>query len=159
MWISGGSPFTNPNTMSEAEVIIRNGELLVGVLDKTHYGATPYGLVHCLNELYGGACATRLLSSLAKLFTRFLQQEGFTLGVHDILTVEKADKKRRKVIKESRKIGVEVITTALDLPGDTPIDEIVAKMEESGVTNPKLRSVIDRQYKTALDSFTNDINK
>lgn len=50
-WKVGGSPFTNDNTMSEAEVIIRNGELLVGVLDKTHYGATPYGLVHCMYEV------------------------------------------------------------------------------------------------------------
>jgi len=37
--------------MSEAEVIIRDGELLCGVLDKSHYGATPYGLVHCVNEV------------------------------------------------------------------------------------------------------------
>jgi RNA polymerase Rpb1, domain 3. len=37
--------------MSEAEVIIRDGELLCGVLDKSHYGATPYGLVHCMNEV------------------------------------------------------------------------------------------------------------
>ena len=40
--------------MSEAEVIIRDGELMCGVLDKTHYGATPYGLVHCMNEV--GMC-------------------------------------------------------------------------------------------------------
>lgn len=37
--------------MTEAEVVIRNGELLVGVLDKMHYGATPYGLVHCVYEV------------------------------------------------------------------------------------------------------------
>lgn len=56
--------------MTEAEVIIRKGELLTGILDKTHYGATAYGLIHCIYELYGGTYATRLLSSLAKLFTR-----------------------------------------------------------------------------------------
>ncbi|VEN39005.1 unnamed protein product, partial [Callosobruchus maculatus] len=90
-WMGGGTEFTNPNTMSEAEVLIRHGELLVGILDKSHYGATPYGLVHCMYELYGGPCATRFLSSLAKLFTRFLQQDSFTLGVRDILTVKRAD--------------------------------------------------------------------
>jgi DNA-directed RNA polymerase I subunit RPA1 len=51
MWKGGGTPFDDPNTMSEAEVIIQEGELLCGVLDKTHYGATPYGLVHCVNEV------------------------------------------------------------------------------------------------------------
>lgn len=50
-WKYGGTPFKYQNCMSEAEVIIRNGELLVGVLDKTHYGATPYGLVHCIYEV------------------------------------------------------------------------------------------------------------
>ncbi|KAJ8947653.1 hypothetical protein NQ318_009537 [Aromia moschata] len=126
-WKAGGTPFSNPNIMSEAEVIIRGGELLVGVFDKMHYGATPYGLIHCMYELYGGACATKLLSSLAKLYMRFLQQEGFTLGVHDILTVRKADRKRRDIIRRSREIGAEVVTQALGLPPDTPPLEIVEK--------------------------------
>lgn len=51
-WKSGGTPFEDQNTMTESEVIIRNGELLTGVLDKTHYGATPYGLIHCIYEVF-----------------------------------------------------------------------------------------------------------
>ena len=51
-WIAGGTPFDNPNEMSEAEVIISESELLVGVLDKAHYGATPYGLIHCIYEVF-----------------------------------------------------------------------------------------------------------
>ncbi|KAJ3652064.1 hypothetical protein Zmor_018061 [Zophobas morio] len=158
-WKAGGTPFTDSNTMSEAEVVIRGGELLVGVLDKTHYGATPYGLIHCVYELYGAVFATRLLSALAKLFTRFLQREGFTLGVHDILTVQKADTKRQEIIKSARKIGVEVVTTVLDLPQDSPTEDIVDKIRENSVKNPKFRASVDRQYKVALDSYTNDINK
>lgn len=50
-WKAGGTAFKDHNTMSESEVIIRNGELLTGVLDKTHYGATPYGLIHCIYEV------------------------------------------------------------------------------------------------------------
>lgn len=37
--------------MSEACVQIRNGELLMGVLDKQQYGATTYGLIHCVYEV------------------------------------------------------------------------------------------------------------
>lgn len=145
--------------MSEAEVIIRDGELLVGVLDKTHYGATSYGLVHCIYELYGGVHATQFLSALTKLFTRFLQQEGFTLGVHDILTVRRADIKRRKIIERARGIGLDVIASTLELPKDMALEEIVAKMEENMVKNPKFRTNLDRQYKTFLNEYTNDINK
>lgn len=50
-WAAGGTLFNDPNTMTEAEVIIRGGELLVGILDKSHYGATPYGFVHCIYEV------------------------------------------------------------------------------------------------------------
>ena len=37
--------------MSESEVVIRAGELLVGVLDKADYGNTRYGLVHSCYEV------------------------------------------------------------------------------------------------------------
>lgn len=43
--LAGGTPLYGKD-MSEAEVIIRSGELMVGVMDKTHYGATPYGILH-----------------------------------------------------------------------------------------------------------------
>jgi DNA-directed RNA polymerase I subunit RPA1 len=49
--IAGGTPLKNQNDMSEAEVIIQHSELLCGVLDKKHYGATPFGLVHCIYEV------------------------------------------------------------------------------------------------------------
>lgn len=104
-WLAGGTPLCD-NNMSEAEVIIRSGELMVGVMDKTHYGATPYGLIHSMYELYGGTCSTQLLSSFAKMFTIFLQREGFTLGVHDILVLPNADKKRKKIIRKSRLVSL-----------------------------------------------------
>lgn len=102
-WMAGGTPLTDSN-MTESEVIIRNGELLVGILDKTHYGATPYGLIHCMYDLYGGKSSTQLLTAFSKLFTVFLQREGFTLGVHDILVLADADKQRKKIIKKCRKV-------------------------------------------------------
>ena len=44
--------------MTETEVVIIDGELLVGVLDKGHYDPTPYGLVYCCYEvrLVSGGC-------------------------------------------------------------------------------------------------------
>lgn len=69
------------NASSSSQVVIREGELLVGVLDKAHYGSSAYGLVHCCYELYGGETSGKLLSCLARLFTAYLQlYRGFTLG-------------------------------------------------------------------------------
>ena len=157
-WKCGGTKLTE-NEMSEAEVIIRGGELLVGVLDKNHYGATPYSLVHCMYELYGGQVSTQLLSSLTKVFTIFLQWEGFTLGVHDILVLADADKKRSEIVQESRKIGRLATCQVLDIPEDTPDDELVQKLEEAYSKDPKFRANLDRKYKTTMDTFTNAINK
>lgn len=158
LWRFGGSEIKD-DSMSEAEVVFRQGELLVGVLDKNHYGATPYGLIHCMYELYGGDVSTKLLSSLTRLFTSFLQSEGFTLGVHDILVVEKADKERTKIIKESRLIGRKITCQVLDISEDVTDEELIEKLEEAYATDPKFRSVLDRKYKTTMDTYTNNINK
>lgn len=49
------------------QVIIREGELLQGVLDKAAFGATECGLVHCVHELYGPESAGSLLTALGRL--------------------------------------------------------------------------------------------
>lgn len=145
--------------MSEAEVIIRQGELLVGILDKMHYGSTAYSLIHCIYELYGPTYSTRLLSSFARLFTYFLQWEGFTLGPKDILVLPDADKQRTQIIEDSRKIGNATAATALNLPENIQFDELKEKMTDAFHSDPKFRTIMDRQFKSALDQFTNNINR
>ncbi|XP_077289293.1 RNA polymerase I subunit RpI1 [Arctopsyche grandis] len=156
---ASGTIFSNSSTMSESEVIIRNGELLSGVLDKAHFGATPYGLVHSFFELYGGNYSSTLLSSLAKLFTYFLQWEGFTLGVKDILVVPLADQTRSKIIKKCRAIGNSTAAEAVGLDPDTETEELVKALEIAASKDSKFKALLDRKYKSALDKFTNDINK
>uniref|UniRef100_A0A1A9WHW6 DNA-directed RNA polymerase subunit n=1 Tax=Glossina brevipalpis TaxID=37001 RepID=A0A1A9WHW6_9MUSC len=146
-------------TMSESEVLIRKGELLVGVLDKQQYGATPFGLVHCVFELYGGNTSTNLLTAFAKLFTSFLQREGFSLGVKDILVTNEADNLRREIVQETRSIGNEALAKALDLKEVPSLDVLTQKMEEALTKDPKFRVVLDRKYKSILDNYTNEINK
>ncbi|KAJ8372372.1 hypothetical protein AAFF_G00290050 [Aldrovandia affinis] len=95
-----------PEAMCDSQVIVRQGELLSGVLDKAHYGSSAYGLVHCCYELYGGETSGHLLSCLARLFTAYLQlYRGFTMGVEDILVKPKANKKRSKIIKRRPSVG------------------------------------------------------
>ncbi|XP_022114483.2 DNA-directed RNA polymerase I subunit RPA1 [Pieris rapae] len=156
-WIAGGTPLEN-NDLSEAQVVIRNGELLCGVLDKTHYGATPYGLVHCMYELYGGDSSTALLSSFSKVFTFYLQWIGFTLGVKDILVVEEANKKRDEIVQLVRQIGKVAAVKATDLPADVDDNVLKETIGELMAKDPKFRANLDRQYKNMLDSYTNNIN-
>ncbi|XP_058804040.1 DNA-directed RNA polymerase I subunit RPA1 [Phymastichus coffea] len=160
-WKAGGTAFPlNSVIMSEAEVVIRNGELLCGILDKKHYGATPFGLIHCVFELYGGDTSSKLLSAFGKVFQSYLQMIGFTLGIQDILVKKKADDKRTDIIRKCRQqVSAEIQRQVLELPEDTPEEIVAAKMEENYWSNPKFRARVDRKYKSILDEYTNSINK
>lgn len=154
-----GIEFKNPTIMSEAEVVIRHGELLSGVLDKMHHGATSYGLIHCVYELYGEMYASKLLSALAKLFQTFLRYNGFTLGVEDILITDKIDEKRKELILDCRQVGEDVQKSMVKVSNEVSTDEFKDKMEESYWDNPKFRAQVDYKYKSVLDVYTNDINR
>lgn len=89
----------------EHEVVIRGGELVRGVLDKAAFGASEGGLVHGVYEFYGPLYAGRLLTSLGRLFTVYLQFAGHTCGIEDLVLTEAADAKRRALIKRVARLG------------------------------------------------------
>jgi DNA-directed RNA polymerase I subunit RPA1 len=59
------------------------GELVTGALDKNAFG--KFGVVHAVQEVYGGEAASRLLAIFSRLFTHYVQQYGFTCGLDDCL--------------------------------------------------------------------------
>nr|XP_019937154.1 PREDICTED: DNA-directed RNA polymerase I subunit RPA1 [Paralichthys olivaceus] len=155
------APGYRPDSMCDSQVVIRQGELLVGVLDKAHYGSSAYGLVHCCYELYGGETSGKLLSCLARLFTAYLQlYRGFTLGVEDILVKSGANKQRKKIIKESLSIGTKALQTAFHLPSDVDQAEAQSRWQDAHL-NPDQRDFIiaDHKFKEVANQVNNDINK
>uniref|UniRef100_A0A3Q2W006 DNA-directed RNA polymerase subunit n=1 Tax=Haplochromis burtoni TaxID=8153 RepID=A0A3Q2W006_HAPBU len=155
------APGYQPESMCDSQVVIRQGELLVGVLDKAHYGSSAYGLVHCCYELYGGETSGKLLSCLARLFTAYLQlYRGFTLGVEDILVKPGANKRRKKIIKESLKIGTKALQAAFNLPSNVVQAEAQSRWQDAHL-NPDQRDFItaDHKFKEVANQVNNDINK
>ena len=142
--------------MSESEVIIRQGELLCGVLDKAHFGATSYGLVHCCYELYGGDTAVAFLSTVSKLFSKFLQMNGFTLGVEDILVRKDANHSRQRFIKECSLSGGKIAKEAFDIKDEGFIQE---KFCHAHLKNKDLLAELESCMKRNTDHYTNEINK
>jgi DNA-directed RNA polymerase I subunit RPA1 len=83
-------------------VIIRDGELLRGVLDKAAFGATDFCLVHAVYEAYGPAKAGLLLNSLGRLFTAYLQYfSGHSCRMEDLVLTKESDAVRRNLIDVS----------------------------------------------------------
>ncbi|XP_066123701.1 DNA-directed RNA polymerase I subunit RPA1 isoform X1 [Saccopteryx bilineata] len=154
-------PGFNPESMCESQVIIREGELLCGVLDKAHYGSSAYGLVHCCYEIYGGETSGKVLTCLARLFTAYLQlYRGFTLGVEDILVKRKADVRRHKIIDESTHCGPRAVRVALNLPETSSRDEVRGKWQDAHLGQDQRDfNMIDLKFKEEVNHYSNEINK
>ncbi|KAF9226653.1 beta and beta-prime subunits of DNA dependent RNA-polymerase [Gyrodon lividus] len=92
---------------SEDQIVVMEGELLRGVLDKSAFGATDYGLVHSVYELYGATVAGQLLGILSRLFTKFLQHRAFTCRMDDLALTPDGDRKRTVILQENVNLGTE----------------------------------------------------
>ncbi|KRZ80257.1 DNA-directed RNA polymerase I subunit RPA1 [Trichinella papuae] len=146
--------------LSESNVVICSGELLCGVLDKAQMGASPYGLVHCIFELYGPAVAAKLLSCFSRLFTTYLQMRGFTLGVEDIMLTRKADSKRRKLLSTVDSCGSEAVREALALDVEIEEDEVKLILAEKHFKNEKESLLrVEQCFRQATDKFNDQANK
>ncbi|PWN27196.1 beta and beta-prime subunits of DNA dependent RNA-polymerase [Jaminaea rosea] len=98
----------------EQDVIIEDGELLSGVFDKNQIGASAYGTVHAVFELYGSESAGKLLSIFSRLFTKWLQHSAFTCRMDDLILSSKGDTERRSLLNAGMGDGK---TAALDNVG------------------------------------------
>ncbi|KAG1935581.1 DNA-directed RNA polymerase I subunit RPA1 [Pimephales promelas] len=154
-------PGYSPESMCESQVVIRQGELLMGVLDKAQYGSSAYGLVHCCYELYGGQTSGKLLSCLARLFTAFLQlYRGFTLGVEDILVKDGANKLRRKMIQKSVSCGSKALRAAFNLPASAGDAEARERWQDAHLnTDQRDFNMVDLKFKEEVNQVNNNINK
>lgn len=56
-------------------------------------------------------------------------------------------------------IGNDTVAAALELSPDTSLEVIAKEMDEANNKDPKFRTALDRAFKSALDSYTNRINK
>ena len=89
-----------PKHEKEGTVIVRNNELLTGVLDKNEIGNSDYGLFHSFYEIYGGNLTGELITIIGKLGVFFFQRfHAFTCSVSDILLDEQTNLMRRRDIE------------------------------------------------------------
>ncbi|XP_041360150.1 uncharacterized protein LOC121376369 [Gigantopelta aegis] len=152
--------YPDSDVMGEGVVVIRGAHLLQGVLDKGHYGPTPFGLVHCCYEMYGGEVAGKLITSLGKLFRAYLQIRGFTLGVEDILVTKHANKLRKNFIAASPDCAVDVVVTALAVDPNISDSDLVSKMRAAHLSrDDRPMRELDLAMKSKTDEIQNNITR
>lgn len=108
-----------PTGSEEQKVLIFDGYLCTGILDKSQFGASNNGLVHCMYEIYGPSYASTLLSVLGRLFTSYLQFVGFSCRMDDLLLTPLGNVERNTLIKEASMIGIEALN---EIGGVSEID-------------------------------------
>ena len=84
----------------EGKVIVKNNQLLTGILDKNEIGNSDYGLFHSFYEIYGPNLTSELITIIGKLGVHFFQRiHAFTCSVSDILLDEETNLRRRRDIE------------------------------------------------------------
>ncbi|KAL0949316.1 hypothetical protein HGRIS_009392 [Hohenbuehelia grisea] len=145
---------------SEDKVIFMDGELLCGVLDKAAFGASEYGLVHSVYELYGADIAGRLLGILSRLFTKFLQHRAFTCRMDDLTLTPEGNAKRAELIREGKNLGTEGAIENFPSLNDTPPAEIPSALTallEDVLRDDNKMAGLDMTVKTKLSKLTTAI--
>ncbi|KAL6866300.1 hypothetical protein ACO1O0_002407 [Amphichorda felina] len=116
----------------EGTVLIQNGELITGILDKAQIGPSSGGLIHSVHEIYGPAVAGKLLSSLGRLLTRYLNVRAFSCGMDDLKLTKEGEIARRKELCAANDVGLGVASGYVSVE-DCKLDEdplLLERLEE-----------------------------
>ncbi|EIW73557.1 hypothetical protein TREMEDRAFT_26611 [Tremella mesenterica DSM 1558] len=154
---------SSDQTMSEENVIFLDGHLICGVLDKSQYGASAYGLVHSVHELYGPVTANRLLGVLSRLLTKYLQHDAFSCRMDDLLLTAEGEKIRKSILDDAARDGERAAIKYVGLPPGSSVDDpgtarnLVTRLEET-LRDDHLMAGLDAVMQTAFNKTTSKIN-
>lgn len=143
----------------ENSVIFRNGELLCGILDKSQYGASQYGIVHSLHEVYGPDTASKALSVLGRLFTNYTMMAAFTCGMDDLRLTEEGNAWRKEILKQSVDIGRVAACEVTNLDTDNTSNdnkELLKRLQEILRDDNKL-GILDAITQSKVNSITSQV--
>ncbi|EGO02141.1 hypothetical protein SERLA73DRAFT_86356 [Serpula lacrymans var. lacrymans S7.3] len=145
---------------SEDKVIFMDGELLCGVLDKSAFGATDFGLVHSIYELYGADIAGNLLGILSRLFTKFLQHRAFTCRMDDLALTPAGDARRMDLLRRGSNLGTEGAIEnfpSLSKTAKADIPAALSALLEDVLRDDNKMAGLDVTVKTKLSTLTKSI--
>lgn len=139
-----------------------DGELLYGVLDKSSFGATEYGLVHSVYELYGATIAGKLLGILSRLFTKFLQHRAFTCRMDDLTLTPEGNTTRRELFQKNQNLGTEgAIENFPSLQGmpEEEIPKALKSLLQDVLRDDDKMAGLDVTVKTKLSKLTTKVTE
>ncbi|MBI1978452.1 MAG: DNA-directed RNA polymerase subunit A' [Candidatus Aenigmarchaeota archaeon] len=127
-------------------VVIENGKLVKGVVDKVAMGAESGKLIDKIEKLYGSEVAKKFIYNSARLAIEFLMKGGFSISISDQDLPDAARKEIAEIIEKIRK----------------DVDDINRQYEKGELKllvgrSPK--ESLNHMIKTVLRNGLNDVQK
>jgi DNA-directed RNA polymerase subunit A' len=138
------------------DVVIKNGQLLSGVIDKASIGAEePDSVLHRIAKDYGNDAARRFLDSILTMLKTYITHRGFTYGYSDLWLSPETRQEISDIIQKTYEKVYELIQQYND--GTLPLTRGLAAEEalELYVVN-ELSRARDRAGRTADRAFPDD---
>ncbi len=145
-----------PEGEEEGTVQFAGGDLVTGVIDKSQSGASANGFVHACYTLYGGDVAERLLTSLGRVFTKFLQMYGFTCGIEDFLLSAQVEDERRRVLALAQERSIAAVKEFVDGKVDD-VAVLEKALKERLVKIPTEETRLDGTMKKVSHNLTSTV--
>jgi DNA-directed RNA polymerase I subunit RPA1 len=136
LWMKGKSQVPAEqwgSSLEEGIVLFQHGQFISGILDKSQLGPSSGGLIHAVHEVYGPSVAGKLLSSLGRLLTRYLNMRAFTCGMDDLRLTNDGERNRKRILVQASKIGLEVASKYVTLESHKPSNDdsaLIGRLEE-----------------------------
>jgi DNA-directed RNA polymerase subunit A' len=143
----------NEDCPYDAYVVVRNGELVTGVIDRRSIGAEQSeSLLHRIIKDYGSQAGREFLNRITRMLKLYISMRGFTYSYDElVLSPEAEDKIKRTMVTVEKKIEELIESrrngTLQRLPGQT-IDESfeIYVMNELAKARDESGKIADRDF-------------
>ncbi|MEM0313099.1 MAG: DNA-directed RNA polymerase subunit A' [Candidatus Bathyarchaeia archaeon] len=137
----------------DAYVVVKNGELICGVIDRKAIGAEQSeSLLHRIVKDYGSKAGSEFLNKVTRMLKLFISMRGFSYSYEELELSPKAESKIRSIMEKAEKRIQELIEsyrngTLVPLPGQTLEDTFeIYVMNELAKARDEAGKVADEYF-------------
>lgn len=89
-------------TVADTIVLVEQGELLTGILDKNTLGSSGGSLIHIIQNEHGPAATRQFLNSCQRLVNYWMLHHGYTIGLGDTIADHKVVENIQQIIDRAK---------------------------------------------------------
>ena len=150
------SKWSKGTKKAEKDIVIKNGELVSGVIDKASIGAEePESVLHRIAKDYGNEHAKKFLNSILIIIKQYITDYGFSYGYSDL---ELSEKDREAILNDINETYNKVydLTDQLNKKTLSPMRGMTREETAEALITYELAKARDRAGITANSNLSDD---